>query len=158
MTRDRTNPDPRHGIIKGLLDSYWLRENPVIPSLPWGPADAGALGQFLRANPKLSTDVVAQCLENRLRSKDHAPAERVYRWIGDLLRYVSGPLNKYKQPMRDAALYSEASVGSRPAINTKWEDKEWQAEALRKRAAGEELDWDEIQYVWLHEAEERGEL
>ena len=82
------NPDPRHSIVKGLLDSYWQRENPSIPSLPWGPADAGALGQFLRDNPTVGTDIVADCLDNRLRSEDHAPAERVHRWIGDVLRYA----------------------------------------------------------------------
>jgi hypothetical protein len=105
------NPDPRHSIVKGLLDSYWQRENPSIPSLPWGPADAGALGQFLRDNPTVGTDIVADCLDNRLRSEDHAPAERVHRWIGDVLRYASGPLNQFKQPVRGAAS-AEASVGT----------------------------------------------
>ena len=97
MTRGPNVPDTRHGAIKGLLDSYWLRENPMIPSLPWGPADAGALAQFLRANPNLSPDVVATCLENRLMSRDHAPGERIYRWIADVLRYAGGPLNQFKQ-------------------------------------------------------------
>jgi hypothetical protein len=97
--------------VKGLLDSYWLSENPMIPSLPWGPADAGALGMFLRANPTISTEIIATCLQNRLVSEDHAPAERVYRWINDLLRYVGGPLNRFKQPMHPAVA-AEASVGT----------------------------------------------
>ena len=136
--RKQATPDPRHSIIKALLDSYWLRENPSIPSLPWGPADAGALGQFLRANPKLTTDIVEECLENRLRSEDHAPAERVHRWIGDLLRYGGGPLNRFKQPMRTAS--SEAFAGTyqlghsyvpepepqrplREVMSSKWQDR-----------------------------------
>jgi hypothetical protein len=105
------SPDPRHSVVKGLLDAYWHRENPSIPSLPWGPADAGALGQFLRANPKLGNEIIADCLDNRLRSEDHAPAERVHRWIGDLLRYAGGPLNRFKQPMHNTSS-AEASVGT----------------------------------------------
>jgi hypothetical protein len=106
------SPEPRHSVVKGLLDAYWQRENPAIPSLPWGPADAGALGQFLRANPALSTEIIAECLDNRLRSEDHAPAERVHRWIGDVLRYAAGPLNQFKQPMRDSSLSVHASIGT----------------------------------------------
>jgi hypothetical protein len=97
-------------LIKAMLDLYWIRENPAIPSLPWGAADAGALAQFLRANPKLTPDVVEQCLANRLNSEDHAPAERVHRWIGDVLRYASGPLNRFKQPIQLQT--SGASAGS----------------------------------------------
>jgi hypothetical protein len=120
----RKSPDPRHSRIKMLLDQYWAEENPAIPSLPWGAADAGALGQFLRANPKLAVEAVERCLRNRLRSEDHAPAERVHRWIGDLLRYSSGPLNRFKQPARGSALAAEASVGTyRPGMSYKTDDE-----------------------------------
>jgi hypothetical protein len=105
-------PDRRHMPIKGMLDQYWQRENPMIPSLPWGAADAGALGSFLRANPAITPEVVAACLEHRLQSEDHAPGERVHRWIGDLLRYAQGPLNRYKQPLQPSRMQSEASVGT----------------------------------------------
>lgn len=107
---DNKKVERRHMLIKAMLDLYWLRENPAIPSLPWGAADAGALAQFLRANPDLSPNVVEQCLANRLNSEDHAPAERVHRWIGDVLRYASGPLNRFKQPMQ--SLNAGASAGS----------------------------------------------
>jgi hypothetical protein len=107
---DSKDVDNRHTLIKAMLDLYWLRENQTIPSLPWGAADAGALGQFLRANPNLKPNVVEECLFHRLCSEDHAPAERVHRWIGDVLRYASGPLNRFKQPMQP--LKAEASAGS----------------------------------------------
>jgi hypothetical protein len=140
MTRDRTNPDPRHIIILNLLKDYWRRENPTIPSLPWSPADAGALGQFLRANSNLSPDVVALCLENRLLSQDHAPAERVFRWILDVLRYSAGPLNTFGRPKCAPDGSSEASVGTyhpgesytpepepqrplREVMSSKWQDR-----------------------------------
>jgi hypothetical protein len=146
-----------------MLESYWRRENPKIPELPWGPADAGALAQFLRANPSLSPDLAGTSLENRLRSEDHAPAERVYRWIGDLLRYASGPLNRFKQPMRAVPGASEASVGTyrdgtsySPEDETgpirNWTSKEWQEEARRKRSSGEELSTLELQFIWEEEA------
>jgi len=95
---DSKDVDNRHTLIKAMLDLYWLRENQTIPSLPWGAADAGALGQFLRANPNLKPNVVEECLFHRLCSEDHAPAERVHRWIGDVLRYASGPLNRFSSP------------------------------------------------------------
>jgi hypothetical protein len=107
---DKKDIDSRHMLIKAMLDLYWLRENPTIPSLPWGAADAGALAHFLRANPKLNPLVVEQCLVNRLNSEDHASAERVHRWIGDVLRYASGPLNRFKQPKQP--IHAEASAGS----------------------------------------------
>jgi hypothetical protein len=156
---DKHLPDPRHRVIKGLLDSYWLRENPSIPSLPWGPADAGALGQFLRANPKLTTDIVEECLENRLRSEDHAPAERVHRWIGDLLRYASGPLNRFKQPMRAEGRSTEASVGTyHPGESYTAEDVQqrplrevmsprWQEYAVHHHNHGEHLSDLERQFL-----------
>lgn len=100
--------DPRHSIVRRLLATYWQRENPIIPSLPWGPADAGALGRFLKDNPTVTPEVVGVCLDNRLQSDDHASGERVFVWINDVLRYAAGPLNQYKRPKHVSA---EASVG-----------------------------------------------
>jgi len=104
--------DPRHTEIKRLLANYWERETPAIPDMPWDAADAGALGNFLRANPKLTVEAVAVCLEFRLQSEDHAPGERVHRWIGDVLRYAQGPLNRFKQPQQPSQRSAEASVGT----------------------------------------------
>jgi hypothetical protein len=102
-------PERRHMPVKAMLDEYWQREMPSIPSLPWGAADAGALGQFLKANPDLTTETIRECLMNRLVSEDHAPGERVHIWINSLLRYASGPLDRYKLLKRPAN--SEATVG-----------------------------------------------
>jgi hypothetical protein len=154
--KGRRAPDPRHGQIKLLLENHWLQENPMIPSLPWGPQDAGALGLLLRANPNLRPEVVALCLANRLASEDHAPAERVYRWIGDVLRYSAGPLNRFKQLPRA----SEASAGAnRPGKRYGAPDAparplrevmsgEWQDRAVRlSREARNELTDLEIQFL-----------
>lgn len=108
--RDRMPPDPRHAVVKALLQLYWLQENPETPDLPWGAAEAGCVGTFLRANPRVNVDVVARCLDNRLLSEDHAPAERIHRWFGDLLRYSQGPLDRYRLP-KAAARSSEATLG-----------------------------------------------
>ncbi len=109
MTRKPRNrtPDPRHAEAKALLVTYWKRENPTL-DMPWGAADAGALGQFLKANPALSMVTLAKCLLYRLISEDHAPAERIYIWIGGVLRYAAAPLDRYRRPKR---LASEATVG-----------------------------------------------
>jgi hypothetical protein len=110
--RARKAADPRHTPIKEMLGEYWQRENPMVPALPWNGADAGALASFLRANPTITPEIVALCLEHRLRGEDHAPGERAFRWIGDLLRYASGPLNRFKQPMRTSPLAAQASLGT----------------------------------------------
>jgi hypothetical protein len=102
-------PDRRHMTVKGMLDEYWQREVPSIPSLPWGAADAGALGQFLKANPDLAVETICKCLVNRLHSDDHAPGERVHIWIGSLLRYAQGPLDRFKLPKLQAN--PAASIG-----------------------------------------------
>ena len=101
-------PDRRHMVVKGMLDTYWREEMPSVPSLPWSAADAGALGQFLKANPELNVRVVEDCLVNRLQSDDHAPGERVHVWIGNLLRYAQGPLDRFKLLKRTNG---EATVG-----------------------------------------------
>lgn len=107
--KDRKPADPRHAALKAFLERYWRQET-GLGDIPWGAADAGALGQFLRANPNLELYVIEACLGNRLRSEDHAPGERFYRWIGDLLRYASGPLDRYRLPKRPA-YNPEANVG-----------------------------------------------
>jgi hypothetical protein len=142
---NRPAPDPRHLLVKDLLEGYWRRENPRVPTLPWGAGDAGALASFLRANPDLTVDVVSTCLGHRLTSEDHAPGERVYRWVGDLLRYSQGPLNRFKQPLRGSA---EPGVGSyQPGKRYVPEEMqegplralmsaEWQEHAVQQHAAG----------------------
>ena len=106
--KDRPTPDPRHGKVKEMLEQYWHRESPMLPTLPWGPGEAGALGAFLRANPDLDIETIGRCLLHRLASDDHAPAERIYVWIGDVLRYAAAPLDRYRLPKRTS---SEATVG-----------------------------------------------
>jgi hypothetical protein len=95
----RKAPDPRHTPVLVILRKYWRAENKDAGyELPWGPADAGALASFLRANPGLSVDGITRLLQHRLASEDHAPGEPVRLWIGSLTRYAGGPLNRYKQP------------------------------------------------------------
>ena len=106
--RDRPDPDPRHAEVKAALARYWEAENPDLPDLPWSGADAGALAALLRANPKLDAATIEICLHHRLQSEDHAPAERVCRWILDILRYRSGALDRFRLPKR---IGGEATVG-----------------------------------------------
>lgn len=109
--KGRPAPDPRHAAVKAFLERYWRQET-GLGDIPWGAADAGAVGQFLRANPTLSVDVIERCIANRATSDDHAPGERFYRWIGDLLRYAAGPLDRYRLPKK---AHSEATVGMQMA-------------------------------------------
>ena len=92
-------PDPRHTAVKELLAKYWAAECPSSPELPWGPAEAGALAQFLRSNPNMDLERITELLRNRFKSEDHAAGEPIFVWVKYLTRYIEGPLNKYRQPM-----------------------------------------------------------
>jgi hypothetical protein len=141
--RDRKPADPRHAAVKTLLATYWANENPDSPDLPWGPADAGALAMLLRADPKLDTLTVARCLRHRLESDDHAAGERVYVWIGNLLRYRYAPLDRYRLPKRTCP---EALVGMTTGTSEGIEAPEraqWIERARKRRAQGQPLaDWE----------------
>jgi hypothetical protein len=95
----KRTPDPRHMAVKELLARYWAAECPSSPELPWGPADAGALAQFLRSSPSMDMRQITVMLTNRFNSEDHALGEPVFVWIKYLTRYIDGPLNKYRQPL-----------------------------------------------------------
>ena len=100
-TRKRNPPDPRHVEFRDLLDLYWRMEgNELVPDLPWGAAEAGALGAFLRANPRLGNAGFNRLLQHRLDSDDHARGEPPRVWLSSITRYANGPLNQYKLPKK----------------------------------------------------------
>jgi hypothetical protein len=115
-------PDPRHAAVKALLGIYWAKENPETPDLPWSAAEAGCVGSFLRANPRLHVDIIQRCLDNRLISEDHPPAERIHRWFGDVLRYSQTPLDRFRLPK--VARSAEATLGRSTLPNLTSEQRE----------------------------------
>lgn len=145
--RDRKPADPRHDLVKRELAGYWSTENPNCPTMPWGPADAGALSMLLRADPTLDVETVKVCLVHRLQSDDHAAGERVYVWIGNLLRYRYAPLDRYRVPKR---VYAQATVGMESlALPAEYgrmpasERAQWVERARRRRSRGQPLaDWE----------------
>jgi hypothetical protein len=148
--KGRPAPDPRHAAVKQLLAKYWAAENPQTPDLPWGAAEAGCVGAFLRANPSVGIDVIERCLNNRMKSEDHAPGEGVYRWFRDLLRYSAAPLDRYRLPKR---IHSEATVGMDAAANVNADpdssddsrDRYFRDKARDRKAKGMPLtDWEKV--------------
>lgn len=132
--KGRPTPDPRHAAVKDALAKYWAAENPHAPDLPWGAAEAGCIGAFLRANPSLTVELIEDCLSNRLASEDHAPGEGIFRWFRDLLRYGAGPLDRYRLPKR---VNFEASVGRnthRSDVSAE-ETRQWFLDRARSRKA-----------------------
>lgn len=132
--RDRMPPDPRHAAVKALLANYWAKENPAAPELPWGAAEAGCVGAFLRANPKLDVNVIAVCLFNRLRSEDHAPGEGIFRWFRDVLRYQAAPLDRFRLPKRTP---SEGAIPYESSDRDPAAEKWFLDRARRRKANGE---------------------
>ena len=95
--------------------------------------------RFAEAN--LRVEVIEQCLRNRLASEDHAPGEGVFRWFRDLLRYVSGPLDRFRLPKR-VEYRPEANVGRNTYASPvpDEETRQWFVDRARHRkAAGEPL-------------------
>ena len=110
--RQRTAPDPRHCLFRTLLEAYWRDErNDLIPDLPWGAGEAGALSAFLKANPRLSSSGFRSLLDHRLNSDDHARGESPKIWLSALTRYANGPLDRYKLP-KSCRVSAEATVGT----------------------------------------------
>lgn len=137
--RDRPAPDPRHSEAKHSLAQHWAAENPEMPQMPWSAADAGALAALLRANPALDVGTIRVCLHYRRLSEDHARGERVCRWIIDVLRYRSGPLDRYRLPKRAA---SEATIGMGSAPDSEKAAKmrdHFVGQAMKRHAAGDKL-------------------
>ena len=111
--RERKVADPRHIAFRALLEAYWREEENVhVPDLPWGAAEAGALGAFLRANPTLEQSAFQSLLKNRLASEDHARGESPRVWLSSLTRYANGPLDRFKL-LKRPAMHSDATVGMR---------------------------------------------
>lgn len=151
--KNRPAPDPRHAAVKEALAKYWAAENPALPDLPWSAGDAGALGALLRANPSLDVATFETCILNRMLSEDHAPGERVFRWIGDLLRYHAAPLDRYRLPKRPAQS-SEANVGRNFNQPNAEEDRQWFLDRARRRKA----NGDPLSYIDQKVLREEGEL
>lgn len=145
MSPRERHPDPRHAAVRAALTEYWLRENPGATELPWGPADAGALAMLLRADPTLDLATVEQCLRHRLQSEDHAAGERVYVWIGNLLRYRVAPLDRFRLPKRvrpEAVVGMESQVGEREPMSAAARAR-WVKRAQERRSKGLPLaDWE----------------
>lgn len=92
--------DPRHVLFKSEVFSYWKQQNPEGTSCPWDGAEAAALTAMLRASPNMTLDSFKQLLRNRARSEVN-PADLPRAWLRDVMRFQSGPLDRFNKPMKE---------------------------------------------------------
>ena len=94
---ERDRADTRHKCVRELIMK--VHEETFKTECPWGPGEAGQLGQLLKAVPEMTVDELAVCVRNRFRSEGISP-ERPMGWIGNLTRYGAGPLDKFGKTKR----------------------------------------------------------
>lgn len=134
-----TKPDPRHLEFKYAIQAYWISQNPKA-ELPWDDREGGALGIYLRASPNITLSQFSAYLANRIRSQDVNHAERPSVWIGDIVRYASGPLDRYGKPLNGKSPPSTVGTNGTGA---------WSAEAVAARERAEEDEERRSYFMWL---------
>lgn len=95
--RRATKTDARHQPVRDAIAAHYA--NAIGKECPWGPAEAGQLGRFLRDNPNLLVRDIVQCIANRFAS-DISRGDPPKVWIATLTRYSEGPIDKYGRPKR----------------------------------------------------------
>lgn len=78
---------------------------------PFGPkaADFAVYKQFLEDNPSVTRDIWRSCLNNRAKSPiSHSKPARF--WIGRMLEYEQGPLDKFWEPILMAGANGNGQV------------------------------------------------
>jgi len=89
----RSEADPRFKACVEVVKRYWQDKN-TIPMV-WDESEGQALNLLLAASPHLTVKQFSLCLANRADSEGVAHSERPRRWLGDVLRYANGPLDRF---------------------------------------------------------------
>jgi DNA-binding transcriptional ArsR family regulator len=110
----RSDDDPRYTPFVGAINSYWVSNN-TIPFI-WDKSDGKNLKHLLAASPQLTVEQFTCCLANRATSKGVTHSERPRTWLGNVLKYASGPLDRYGKPAKQlTATYHEIETRAETA-------------------------------------------
>lgn len=86
--------DPRHVPFRDECQAYAIGKS---VEFTWDGGEAKQLAMLLAASPGLTLGVFQQCLKHRARSVV-THGERPREWLGTILKYQEGPLDKYGSP------------------------------------------------------------
>lgn len=93
----KETPDPRFKLAVAAIKSYWDSVNPDRPFV-FGPQDGNQLKNFLRDCRQLTIEQFEFCLSQRAQSQV-VHTERPSKWIGSLMDFANGPLDKFRKPL-----------------------------------------------------------
>lgn len=90
--------DERHAPIRELIKR--IHQETFKLECPWGPAEAGQLGQLLRTIPNVTLPELELMVRNHFRSEGITP-ENPRAWLANLTSYGAGPLDKFGKSTRE---------------------------------------------------------
>jgi hypothetical protein len=97
--RRKTDAEPTlHGELRELIQKRWLEWNPDVPTSPWGAAAGDQLKKLLTSTPGWKLDSYTKCLDHMQQSDGFNPSSLPHEFLLRLPKYLSGPLNNFKQP------------------------------------------------------------
>jgi hypothetical protein len=104
-SRDKREVDSRHTPCRVACQTYAIHKN--VPFV-WDASEAKQLALILAASPELTVSAFQNCLNNR--GKSPVPqGERPREWLGTILKYAEGPLDRFGKP--EEARSQAASIG-----------------------------------------------
>lgn len=93
---DKPAADPRHNECVKAITHYWDYMNAGLEGkCPFSGRLFPELSTFLKTNPKLTVEEFQLCLQNRGESDGISPTEDPAFWVGRLLKFQAGPLDRY---------------------------------------------------------------
>jgi uncharacterized protein YdaU (DUF1376 family) len=93
--------DGRYEAFRREVFAFWSGQNPAGENCPWIPADRKAMRGFLAGAPSMTLEQFKRLLRTRAHSEIVA-SDPPRLWLRDLMRYASGPLDRFKKPLRVA--------------------------------------------------------
>jgi hypothetical protein len=93
-SRGKREADPRHTPFKLACETYATYKR---VEFVWDAGEAKQLAMLLAASPGLTLETFQRCLNHRAKS-EVAHGDRPREWLGTILKYQEGPLDKYGKP------------------------------------------------------------
>lgn len=84
-----------HDSLRTLVQKVWLGHNPDVPTCPWDGREGKRLKDLIGKTPRWSIEMYAKCLENYYASEGANNSVLPHQLIGDLPKYLNGPLDQY---------------------------------------------------------------
>ncbi len=110
--KERAEVDERFRTFVDAIDKYWKFKNPDVP-FAFGKSEGQELKRLLADNPKLDIELFKKCLNHRAKSTV-VHTERPRKWLGNILTYAAGPLDRFGKPLED----STNGTGQSPSKGT----------------------------------------